>query len=541
MTKKICVSFFAAVLLATPVFAQEREKEVTTSISEVTLYLTGATITRTAQVDIDAGFTTLVISGLSSQLDSRSIQVGLGTDVSILSVTDKSLTTIDEKKLPILRFLTDSIEMVKYEMELERNTYFALDQELSLILANKSIGGANSGVEVPELEEALILYRKELPEIKKKLLLSTMRLKKLQTNLDTLNNRYYEFKRNNERYVQQVSLTVSSDNRVTAPLTISYYVGNAGWTPKYDIRALKVDEPVTLAYKAEMRQNTGENWDGVRVILSTNNPMYTPALPSLYTNFIELNEYYNNSRAENTYRLQDQMKKEKNQFEPAFADDAYKNNLINSDINIEIPFKVRLKSDNQPMVTEVNKHQLPVVYKFFTVPKAELATFMKANITGWEEVNLIYGEANLYLEGTYLGKTNINPETIEDTLSVYMGKDRRIVVKRNKVKEKSGKNFFGNKITQTVEWEIEVRNTKKEAVTVEIQDQIPVSKDESLAVEKDNLGGAELNEETGLLTWYRTLQPGETIKLRFGFTLKYPKGSSYSQERLRQLRKDNYM
>jgi uncharacterized protein (TIGR02231 family) len=525
---------------ATLLVAQDKTKEVTTNINEVTLYLSGVTVTRTGTIDVDPGNTHIIITGLSPKLDSRSIQVGMGTEVNILSVSDNTATSIDPRKLPILNFLKDSIDAVRLEIETERNNEFVLTQEQNLLLTNMKVGG-EKGVIVPELEDALALYRKELPEIKRRLLVSSMRQRKLQTQLDTLNNRYNEFRRNNEKSTREVHLSVSVDKKTKVALTIQYYVADAGWAPKYDIRSVKVSDPVTLAYKAEMHQNTGENWDGVKMTLSTNNPMYTPALPRLFTNFVDLNGWYMQNRSvteevPQTYGFTYDFKGKSKSLEQPASSGA----VINTDISFDVPFAVRLASDNQPMVTEVKKNELPVSYKYFTVPKAECTSFLKAQITGWEDVNLLEGDANLYLEGTFLGKTTIDPNQIEDTLSLYMGKDRRVVVKRTKAKEKSGKNFLGNKITQSVVWEIEVRNTKKEVITVEIQDQIPVSKNDDLEIIKDDLGGADLNPETGLLTWNKTLQPGESVKIRFGFTLKYPKNNSVARKKLQEWRSDNY-
>ncbi len=527
--------------------AQERIVEVNTSIKNVTLYLSGASISRTATVNVPSGTSNIIIKGLSHKLDSRSIQVGMGTDVDILSISDNSAKNIDPRKLPILNFLTDSIETVKFELAMEKNNGDVLTQEQNLLLANMKVAG-DKGVVVPELEDALALYRKELPQIKRKFLLSKMRQTELRIELDTLNSRYRVFKHNNEKYTREIVLTVNSNKRTNVTLDLQYYVADASWIPKYDIRSLNITDPIQLAYKAEMRQNTGEDWNGVQLTLSTNNPMYTSALPKLFTNFVDLNGWYMQNRAQTsgsaTYNWSfgdaPQQKKEQRRVRPNRPQN---NNAVITDISFKLPYAVRLNSDNQTMVTEVKRDNLPVSYKYFSVPKAEPTAFLKAQITGWEDVNLLKGEANLYLEGTFLGKTNINPEQIDDTLGLYMGKDRRVIVKRTKVKENSGKNFFGNKIKQSVVWEIEVRNNKKEAISIELQDQIPVSKNDKLEIIKDDLGGAQINEETGLLTWDKMLQPGETMTLRFGFSLKYPKNTKFNsqiQEKLREYRNDNY-
>lgn len=547
MKKQITLSLIL-LLFVSLAKAQDRAVEVSTNIKGVTLYLSGASISRSASVDVPQGTSQIILKGLSYKLDSRSIQVGMGTEVDILSVSDNSATNIDPRKMPILNFLNDSIEAVKFELEMEKNNGDILMHEQNLLLANMKVAG-EKGVIVPELEDALALYRREFPVIKRKYLQSTIRQKDLKVQLDTLLNRYRVFKINNEKHTREIVLTVNSNKRTRVDLDLQYYVADAGWTPKYDIRSVNITDPIQLAYKAEMRQNTGEDWNGVQLTLSTNNPMYTPALPQLFTNFVDLNGWYMQNRSQapsqsyNSYewsagdgRADKMLKKDLNA-------QTQNSNAVITDISFKLPFAVRLNSDNQSMVTEVKREDLPVTYKYFSVPKAECTSFLKAQITGWEDVNLLSGEANLYLEGTFLGKTNINPDQIDDTLALYMGKDRRVVVHRTKAKEKSGKNFFGNKITQSVVWEIEVRNNKKEAISIELQDQIPVSKSDNLEVIKDDLGGATLNDETGLLTWDLNIPAGETVKIRFGFTLKYPKNAKFNspvQQKLRQLRNDNY-
>ncbi len=532
-TLSLILCFFVSVAQA-----QKRIVEVNTTIKNVTLYLSGASISRSAAVNVPNGISRIIIKGLSPKLDSRSIQVGMGTNVDILSISDNTAKNIDPRKMPILDFLTDSIETVRFAMAMEKSNGEVLHHEQSLLLANMKVAG-DKGVIVPELEDALALYRKELPQIKRKLILSKMRQRKLKIQLDTLQNRYKVFKYNNEKYTREIVLTVSTHKKARVNLEVQYYVANAGWTPKYDVRSISVNSPIQLAYKAEMRQNTGENWEGVQLTLSTNNPMYTPALPKLFTNFVNLSGWYEQNRSQTpSQSFARKRDTKKHTMAPTPTGGA-----VITDISFKLPFVVNLKADNQTMVTEIKREKLPVAYKYFSVPKVEATAFLKAQITGWEEVSLLSGEANLYLEGTFLGKTNINIDQIDDTLSLYMGKDRRVVVKRTKAKEKSGKNFFGNKIIQSVVWEIEVRNTKKEAISIELQDQIPVSKSGKLEILNDDLAGAELNKETGLLTWNKTLKAGETITLRFGFTLKYPKGTKFNsgvQLRLRQLRNQNY-
>jgi uncharacterized protein (TIGR02231 family) len=62
-------------------------------------------------------------------------------------------------------------------------------------------------------------------------------------------------------------------------LVISYLVGNASWTPAYDIRVVK--KKMILIYYGVIKENTGENWDEVQAVLSTATPRIGGQVPTI--------------------------------------------------------------------------------------------------------------------------------------------------------------------------------------------------------------------------------------------------------------------
>ena len=72
-------------------------------------------------------------------------------------------------------------------------------------------------------------------------------------------------------------------------------------------------------------------------------------------------------------------------------------------------------------------------------------------------------------------------------------------------------------------YDITVKNTKKEAVTVIVEEQLPISQDKDITVNALELSGGQLNATTGLVTWKISLQPGESVTKKFNFSVKYPK------------------
>lgn len=155
------------------------------------------------------------------------------------------------------------------------------------------------------------------------------------------------------------------------------------------------------------------------------------------------------------------------------------------------------------------------VYRF------DVDAFLAAYILNWEQYNLIEGEANLYFEGTYLGKTLIGANTTDDTLKISLGRDKSVVIKRTKLKEFSKGTFLSDKKIDSRSYEIAVKNKKSVPISIDIEDQIPVSTDKSIEVEFE-ARGAEFDKVKGRLTWKLDLKPNEDRKLNFKFTVKHP-------------------
>ena len=104
-----------------------------------------------------------------------------------------------------------------------------------------------------------------------------------------------------------------------------------------------------------------------------------------------------------------------------------------------------------------------------------------------------------------------------------MGRDKKIVLKREKVVEKSGTRFLSSYKEQTFTYDITVRNNKKEAIQLLLEDQYPISTDKEITIELLEKDKAKVNEETGILTWDINLAPNETKKIRMSYKVRYPK------------------
>ena len=127
------------------------------------------------------------------------------------------------------------------------------------------------------------------------------------------------------------------------------------------------------------------------------------------------------------------------------------------------------------------------------------------------------------MDDTYVGKSVIDPNTTADTLNLSLGRDKRIAIKRSLVKELSSIKTSGKESKQVFTYEIIVKNNKLTDVNLLLKDQFPLSTIKEVEIKLDEEGGAMVNAETGVLTWKLDLKPGESKKVRFSYTVRYPK------------------
>ncbi|HTB53532.1 MAG TPA: DUF4139 domain-containing protein [Ferruginibacter sp.] len=194
---------------------------------------------------------------------------------------------------------------------------------------------------------------------------------------------------------------------------------------------------------------------------------------------------------------------------------------LNVVFDIELPYDI--PTNGKAQTAELKKYSVPADYKFYAAPKLENEVFLLAQIPGWEKLNLLPGEANIILEGTYIGKSFIDPSSTDDTMKLTMGKDKRVVVTREKLMDYSSVKFLGSNKKQTFTYEITVKNNKKDAIDITIKDQYPISQNKDIEVELLESKEAVVNAETGELTWNLKLAAGEVKKIRISYSIKYPK------------------
>lgn len=506
----------------------QNEVPVAGKVTTVTMFLRKAQVTREIKTRVEEGSTNLVLQGLSAHIDTENIQVTGKGNITILGVAHRQ-NFLSEFNLPKpLQQLKDSVDLLRRRLAMEETQKEILVKEEQLLLSNQKIGGTNTNLTVAELKAMADFYRSRLSDIA---LAKMKQDEKIQRLTEKKAKAERQFQEGNELYrrnTSEIVIQVSAQAPTSANLEVRYVVAQAGWIPVYDLRATDASHPVELSYKANVFQQTGEDWNNVRLKLSTANPLLGGLKPELHPWYVDIDQPVVLREVAN-YKSEKRKSAMADAAAPEMLEEAETvaeftevvETTLNTEFDIAIPYSV--PSSPKPTQVDIQRHTLEANYKYAVAPKLDFDAFLIAEIRGWDKLSLLPGDANIFFDGTYVARTRIEPRNIADTLSLSLGRDKRIVVKRERVKDYTSRRILASNIKDNHTYEISIRNTRTQAVALTVEDQIPLSRNSQIEVELTDKGGAVYNKTTGMLSWSLTLQPNESKKLTYSFDVKYPK------------------
>lgn len=531
-------------LFAFPVLLKSqdvKEIELKSEISSATVYLNSAEITREKNISLSKGRTLLIFKGLSPVLDDKSVRVTIDKNVDILQISTVSNYMTKEADKPQIKHLNDSLKIINQKMQGFTDELDAYRIEKELLLVNKEIGGNDNGVSIEELKQTADYYRERIMEINKKVSATTVKYQKLQIDKTRIQNQLNELNAHSSYTRKEVRILIETDNSVSAKLSLKYIVNYAGWSPSYDLKAEDTDSPISLIYRAKVYNNTGIDWDDIKLTLSTNDANLSSSKPLLstwflretatvYDNMAKGSGYLNNMDAYEGYTQQAVVPRAQsyddfgggnyNEPEQVFEYEAVVP-VLSHEFEIEKTYTV--PADDKPYLVYISEDELKADYQHYAVTKLDPAVFLLARVIGWEEINLIDGPANIYYAGSYIGKSFITTRNVSDTLDFSLGRDNRVLVTRHRLNKYSSSQFIGGKKKTTFEYQYELKNNHKSEINLELSDQIPISQSDEIEIIVIELSAGELNESTGEVVWKVNLAPGEKKIIKFEFSVKYPK------------------
>ena len=258
-----------------------KEQPVTTSISAVKVFLSGAEVTRSGKAELLKGTATLVFAGLPEELDPANIQVSGSGAFTILGVQHR-LNFLEEKqdRAEVVE-LKDRIKVLEADIAREQSLLGVLDKEDARLAKNDVIAG-DAGLSLEQLRSINDYLQSRQEALALKRLERQARIATLHEDLGKVKLQLAQVQGKKTRPTSEVVVEVSANAPVSGTLTLKYMVQSAGWSPTYDIRVADITKPMELTYKAQVYQSTGEDWDKVQLALSSGEPNRDAIMPTLY-------------------------------------------------------------------------------------------------------------------------------------------------------------------------------------------------------------------------------------------------------------------
>ncbi|MBC2845148.1 DUF4139 domain-containing protein [Winogradskyella flava] len=698
---KTLSQFLITLCFVTIVSAQKSSK-----ITNVTVYLDGAEINRMANIDLKSGTTEFIFNGLSPHIEESSIQISGLKDATILSINYGINYLSKQKQTDSITNLRQQLKSLDDSIQTEYDLVSGYNEEIDLIKSNKRLSNENEVVNLEELKNFAKYYRERITQLKISIHESNKKVETFEEQQNDIKKQLSEFNVDKKVQTGEIKLKLNTKKAESLDLKITYNIKNAGWFPIYDLKAEQINSPINLEYKAHIFQNSGCDWNDVKLTLSTSDPNTNnekPIVNPKYLNFISAYSNYQSQRATRNYNYKynplvktvkgvvtsasdglplpgvniiekgtsngtttdfdgkyalktngekyltysyvgfetetlpvhssimniamnenmvaldeivvvgygtssgnssyavssvssedivsslygkaagvtirgaRSLKSKSNILYivdgiPVKANAASKINpdsiesievlkdsqatalygnraangviIINTgnstqrrvnDLGVvvetgitntrfEIDKAYSIPSDGDVTVIEIDKFSVPAQYDYFAAPVLNENVFLTAKIGNWEQYNLLPAEANVYFEGSYSGKTNINPGATTDSLTISLGVDPNIVVKRTQRKDYKKTTLIGNNKVVYKGFEIEVRNNKLANAQLTLVDRIPIAQNRDIRLDDIETGTSSYDKDKGILKWQFNLKPGEIEKVEHSYSIKYPRG-----------------
>jgi len=686
------------------------------TLKEVTVYLSGAQIERVANISLVKGTTEFVFNKLSPNIQESSIQISGLKSASILSVNFGINYLSKQDTSGEVADIQKQIKNLNDKHISQDNIIVGYNEELYLIQQNRTLGNTTEVVSLEKLQKFSAYFRTRITEIKEKIQESTNIKNKISAQVSDLRKQLNELNVDEKVQTGEIKIKLNTEITTDLDLIIKYNVSEAGWFPIYDIKAEKINKPIQLAYKAHVYQNTGNDWDNIKLTLSTSDPNTNNVKPNMnpkYLNFISKYTNYNSNRATKTYNykynplvktvsgvvtsssdglplpgvniiekgtsngtqtdfdgnyslktasgkdlqysfvgmqsetlpihssimnvtmLEDLNTLESvvvtgysgstsrskiasdvstisidellqgqaagvnistgsgqpgqsatvllrgrsslnGDIEPLFIIDGVpvdqddfgelNQNMIASmevlkdaqatsiygnrgaggvilittkdgeytsnenyieqgitNTRFEIKKTYTIPTNGDVTVIEIETYEVPATYAYFAAPVLNENVFLTAEIENWEQYNLLPAEANVYFEGSYSGKTNINPQKTTEKLTISLGVDPNVVIKRTQPQDFKKNAFIGSNRIIAKHYEIELKNNKSSAIDLVLYDRIPISQNKDIKIDDIETGASKYDKKKGILKWTLKLDANVKKTFKFSYSVKYPK------------------
>ncbi|MEG4420370.1 mucoidy inhibitor MuiA family protein [Microcoleus sp. LAD1_D5] len=525
-------------------------KTLETSISEVTVYTDRALVTRRSTVALTGNERELAIASVPATLETESVRAtGAGTvAVRLLGVRTETVFS-SEPVGDRTAELTQQIQELQTQRRGINDKITARKIQLKFVegLSEKSVGFFSSSIakqqvglnETGELlnflgtnylkyVSAIAQHEKQQRELDKQIEALLLQLRQVQTP--------------HSQQSFNIIVAIEPSGIGNFELEVSYVVMGARWTPLYDLRVNTTNNQINLNYLAEVNQNTGEDWAGVALTLSTAKPGMGTLPPKLEPWFIDT-VYPRYAQARELMMTRSRQPAEAEialdytnlEFQDNGPSAGAAPQLIAAQtattqvskeggtVSFQVGGNTKIPSDVTPHKVTIFSENYPFKPEYIAVPRLVSFAYLQAvvvnPITG---ATLLPGKANIFRNNTFVGSVQLENVSPGQEYKLNLGIDEGLKIERELVERQVDKKLIGQQRRTSYAYRLNVTNLYQVQVHLTLKEQLPVSRNEQIKVRSTLTNPKIVAGEMGLLEWIMSLPPQAKQELYYQFVVEHP-------------------
>ena len=527
-------------------------KTIDTRICEVTVYTDRALVTRRGTVGLTGNERELAIASLPATLETESVRAtGAGT-VAVRLLGVRSETVFSREPVG-----DRTAELTQQIQELETQKR-AIDVQIASRkiqvkffenLSEKSVGSFASSIAKQQIglnETGALVnflgsnYKKYVSAIA----LYERQQREIDKQIKALNQQLGQVKTPHSEQSFNIIVAIEPRGSGNFELEVSYVVMQARWTPLYDLRVNTTNNQINLNYLAEVNQNTGEDWTGVALSLSTAKPGMGTLPPKLEPWFIDTLhstvKYRNTESIARSSQILSDYGDAGDVFEgmgsgfagatidtasqPREAETATaKVSREGGTVSFQVGGNTKIPSDGTPHKVMVFRENYPFKPEYIAVPRLVSFAYLQAVVVNpLTGATLLPGKANIFRDNTFVGTVQLENVSPGQEYKVNLGIDERLKIERELVERQVDKKLIGQQRRMSYAYRLNVTNLQQVQVHLTLKEQLPVSRNEQIKVRLTLTNPKIVAGEMGMLEWIMSLPPQAKQELYYQFVVEHP-------------------
>lgn len=551
MNKKMVINAFILVILIasflTTSFVLSQEiYNVDSKILQINIYPNSAMFYRQGKVELGKGLHRIVFDDVLEKFDENTINVTLkDIDDKVANLIGVSVETVflEEDLLTKTRELNDNISQLEKEIRIinsEKNALKDKKEFLNSIIYFLREQNKNENIilEMPSIEKFDSIYSfldEKLKMYYDQDLNYDFKIESNQEKISLLQKQLQQITSGKRDTKKIIAIDLEIYQEADLNILLTYQADEEiSWQPVYDVKANIKENSIELFTYALINQSTGSNWNDIFISLSTARPTVSGDMPVIEPWFLK--PYQMQIEGQRTDKAMGVPGLFEEEFEAIFTDSSSKESVVmiedkGTSVTFHVPQKVSILSGSSQEKLLISKETLSGKFNYKTYPRESPYVYFNVYINNIMEIPLLPGEANLFIDGSFAGKTSLGYISPGEKFDISLGIAENVKVQRMLVKKFRDETLIAtipsSKIATKYEYKIIIENFQNTETLCNIFENIPVPEDDRIQVNIDQVSLEpnlkDWDDKKGVWMWELLLQPMEKIEINIVYSVIHPR------------------